>query len=52
MVDKAKSNGIITNVFWSDDAEETEKFLKMGIDVILTNDYNRIAQKVRSFKYE
>lgn len=52
MVDKARAKGIITNVFWSDDAEETKKFLKMGIDVILTNDYNRIAQVVRSFKYE
>ena len=46
MVDKARANGIITNVFWSDDPEETEKFLNMGIDVILTNDYNRIAQVV------
>ena len=43
MIDKAHANGIICNVFWSDDVEETEKFLDMGIDVILTNDYNRIA---------
>jgi len=47
MVDKARANGIITNVFWSDEAEETRQFLDMGIDVILTNDYNRIAQVVR-----
>lgn len=46
MIDKAHKNGIICNVFWSDDAEETQKFLDMGIDVILTNDYNRIAQIV------
>ena len=46
MVDKAKTNGIITNVFWSDDEEETEAFLNMGIDVILTNDYNRISKIV------
>lgn len=46
MVDKAKDNNIITNVFWSDSVEETEQFLDMGIDVILTNDYNRIAQAV------
>lgn len=44
MIDKAHKNGIICNVFWSDDAEEAEKFLEMGIDVILTNDYNRISQ--------
>jgi len=33
-------------VFWSDNAEETERFLDMGIDVILTNDYNTISQVV------
>ena len=50
MVDKAKEHGIITNVFWSDDPEETKEYLDMGIDVILTNDYNRIAQVVKSYK--
>jgi len=50
MIDKAHENGIICNVFWSDDEEETEKFLKMGINVILTNDYNRISQVVKKFK--
>ena len=52
MIDKAHANGIICNVFWSDDPEETQKFLDMGIDVILTNDYNRISQIVeRKEKY-
>lgn len=46
MIDKAHENGIICNVFWSDDPEETERFLDMGIDVILTNDYNSISQVV------
>ncbi|MBO5270876.1 MAG: hypothetical protein J6B77_08825 [Clostridia bacterium] len=46
MVRKAHAHGIICNVFWSDDPEETERFLDMGIDVILTNDYNRISQVV------
>ena len=46
MIDKAHSNGIICNVFWSDDANEAKKFLDMGIDTILTNDYNLIAQVV------
>ena len=27
--------------------QETGKFLKMGIDVILTNDYNLISQSVK-----
>ena len=46
MIDKAHANGILCNVFWSDDVEETEKFLDMGIDVILSNDYHTIAQVV------
>lgn len=47
MIDKAHANGIRCNVFWSDDPEETKKFLDMGIDTILTNDYNRISQIVK-----
>ncbi len=46
MVERAHEKGIICNVFWSDDPEETEKFLDMGIDTILTNDYNLISQVV------
>lgn len=47
MIDKAHEHGIICNVFWSDDEEETRKFLKMGIDTILTNDYHRISKVVK-----
>ena len=43
-VDKAHENGIRCNVFWSDDVEEAKKYLNMGIDTILTNDYNNISQ--------
>jgi glycerophosphoryl diester phosphodiesterase len=50
MIDKAHENGIICNVFWSDDPKEAKEFLEMGIDTILTNDYNRIAQVVGDFK--
>ena len=46
MIDKAHENGIICNVFWSDDEEETREFLDMGIDVILTTDYQRISRIV------
>jgi glycerophosphoryl diester phosphodiesterase len=46
MVDKARENGIICNVFWADDPVEAEKFLDMGMDVILTNNYNRVSQAV------
>ncbi|MBO4303045.1 MAG: hypothetical protein J6A21_00490 [Lentisphaeria bacterium] len=49
MVDKAHANNILCNVFWSDDPAEAEKFLEMGIDTILSNDYFRIAQVRDSF---
>ena len=39
MIDKAHAHGIKCNVFWSDDPDEAAKFLEMGVDCILTNDY-------------
>ncbi|MBR2948364.1 MAG: hypothetical protein IKC46_00730 [Lachnospiraceae bacterium] len=50
MIDKAHAHGIRCNVFWSDDPKETVSFLDMGIDTILTNDYNRISQEVSAWK--
>lgn len=50
MIDKAHENGIMCNVFWSDDVKETMKFLDMGIDTILTNDYHVISQAVADKK--
>jgi len=50
MIDEAHSKGIVCNVFWSDDEEETQKFLEMGIDTILSNDYNVISQVVAKYK--
>ena len=44
MIDKAHAHGIICNIFWSDDIEEAKQFLDMGIDTILSNDYQRISQ--------
>ena len=46
MIDRAHEHGIICNVFWSDKEEETQNYLDMGIDVILTNDYQKIAEIV------
>ena len=48
MIDRAHANGIICNVFWSDDPRETQAYLAMGIDTILTNDCNLISQVVKS----
>ena len=42
-VDRAHAAGMRVNVFWSDDPAEAKKFLDMGIDTILTNDYLPIA---------
>jgi len=47
MIDKAHNHGIICNVFWSDEPEEAKQFLDMGIDTILTNDYNKITNALR-----
>jgi glycerophosphoryl diester phosphodiesterase len=50
MIDRAHKAGVRCNVFWSDDPEEAIGFLEMGIDTVLTNDYNRVAQAVKGFK--
>ena len=47
MIDKAHANGIKCNVFFADEEEEAQKFLEMGIDTILTNEYNLISQVVK-----
>lgn len=47
MIDKAHKHGIRCNVFWADDPEEAKAFLDMGIDTILTNDYNLVSQAVK-----
>ncbi len=38
----AHENGILCNVFWSDEPEEAIRYLDMGIDTVLTNDYLNI----------
>lgn len=50
LVEKAHANGIICNVFYSDNPEEIKELLDMGADTILTNDYNLIAQAVEAWK--
>ena len=49
-VKRAHAHGILCNVFWSDDPEETRQYLDMGIDTILTNDYHRISQVLEEWK--
>ncbi len=52
MIDDAHALGIRCNVFWSDDPDETRRYLDMGIDTILTNDYGRISEAVREYREE
>ncbi|MBQ3170294.1 MAG: hypothetical protein IJB99_11095, partial [Clostridia bacterium] len=52
MIDKAHENGIICNVFFADDAEEAKRYIDMGIDTILTNDYLKISKAVRKYIQE
>jgi len=42
-VDKAHKNGIKCNVFFADEEEEAKRYIEMGIDTILTNDYLKIS---------
>ncbi|MBQ2943046.1 MAG: hypothetical protein IJD97_12510 [Clostridia bacterium] len=47
MIKKAHDAGMRCTIFWSDEIDEAKKFLDMGVDVILTNDYQRISQIIK-----
>ena len=47
MIKKAKDNGIICNIFWSDDPKEALGFLDRGIDTILTNNLHLVQQGLK-----
>ena len=42
-IDRAKANGLRCNMFWADDPKEAQAFFDMGIDTILTNDYQVVS---------
>ena len=46
MIDRAHEHGIICNVCQANKTEKAEKYLSMGIDTILTNEYLLIKQTV------
>lgn len=46
---EAHAKGIICNIFWSDDPEETKRYLEMGIDTVLTNDYLQNARVLKTY---
>ena len=47
MIDLAHQHGIICNMFYADDPEEARQYLKMGIDTVLTNEYNLVSQVLK-----
>ena len=46
-IDKAHANGIRCNVVYADEVDEARRFLKMGIDCVLTNDYLTVYNGVQ-----
>ena len=50
LIDKAHENGIICNVFYTDDPKRAIELLDLGVDTILTNDYLKIANVVKEYK--
>ena len=47
---RAHEQGIICNLFYTDDPEEVAQYLDWGVDTILTNDYQRVAAAVNAWK--
>jgi len=45
-IKRAHEAGLSVNLFQSDDAEEARTYLDMGVDTILTNDYNRVSAAI------
>lgn len=43
MIRKAKAHGLTCNLFWADDLEEAKAYLDLGIDCILTNNFQPIS---------
>ena len=46
MIEKAHAHGILCNMFYSDDPAQTQEYLDMGIDTILTNRFQTIQKTV------
>lgn len=46
-IELAHKNGILCNVFYADDPNEARKYIEMGIDTVLTNDYLAIKNAVK-----
>lgn len=47
-IDYAHLNGIRCNVFWAYDPQEACRYIDMGIDTVLTNDYLQVSNAVKN----
>lgn len=50
LIDKAHAHGIKCNLFYTDNPEDARKYLEMGIDTVLTNDYFPIAVATKDLR--
>ena len=46
MIDRAHDNGLICNLFWADTPEEAQAYLDIGIDCVLTNNFQPVNAAV------
>ncbi len=49
MIDKARTLGLICNFYFSDEPEDVSRLYDMGIDTILTNDYQLVAKAAEKY---
>ena len=47
VINDAHAHGIICNYFYCDDEEKAQYYLDMGVDTILTNNYNNVSKAVK-----
>lgn len=43
MIDKARANGLTCNLFWADTEEEARAYFALGIDCVLTNNFQPVS---------
>lgn len=50
IIKAARDQGIRCNLFWSDNPAEAERYLRSGIDAVLTNDLLHVMHAVRKYR--
>ena len=52
MIDKAHAHGIKCNCFYADDPKRALEMIEMGVDTILTNQYQIVSEAVKKYVNE